>query len=344
MPEKQVGYFFIVMASVIIVLAGVKSAAVIIVPFLLSLFIAIILTPTFNYLNSKKIPESLSLLIVIIFFLALLGLVAKLIGSSLNDFSSNIDLYTERLSIYYVAIADYTQKFGINISVSEMSELINSKQIMGFATSLLQSMGSMFTDGFVIILTVIFMMLESKHFVDKIAFADSSLSTIKSIEEIFTQIKNYMVLKALISLLTGFIVWIALLIIGTEYAFLWAVLAFLLNFIPNIGSIIAAVPAVLLTLVQLGPISALIVSFLYVAINVVVGSVIEPKVMGKELGLSTLVVFLSLLFWGWLLGMVGMLLSIPLTIMAKIALAREKNTRWIAVLLGTGEHIESSKK
>ncbi len=343
MQEKRVGYYFIVMASVIIILAGVKSAAVIIVPFLLSLFIAIILTPTFKYFNSKKIPESISVFIVMTLFLVLLVLVAKLVGSSLNDFSANIDLYTERLTTYYVALSEYLQQFGISIPVNEMSKLINSKQIMSFATSLLQGMGSMFTNGFVIIFTVIFMMLESKNFVKKIAFADSSLGTIKSIEEIFTQIKSYMVLKALISFLTGFVVWISLLIIGTEYAFLWAVLAFLLNFIPNIGSIIAAVPAVLITLVQLGPLNALIVSIVYVVINVVVGSVIEPKVMGRGLGLSTLVVFLSLLFWGWLLGMVGMLLSIPLTIMAKIALDKQKNTKWIAVLLGTGEHIESLK-
>ena len=152
-----------------------------------------------------------------------------------------------------------------------------------------------------------------------------------------------MVLKAVISLFTGLINWIALVVIGTDYAFLWAVLAFLLNFIPNIGSIIAAVPAVLLTLVQLGSISAVIIALVYMMVNVVIGSIIEPKVMGRGMGLSTLIVFLSLLFWGWLLGAVGMLLSIPLTIMAKIALDANENTKWIAILLGTGESIEEKK-
>ncbi len=153
-----------------------------------------------------------------------------------------------------------------------------------------------------------------------------------------------MVLKAIISLLTGFIIWIALSIVGTEYAFLWAVLAFILNFIPNIGSIIAAVPAVLLTLVQLGVFSSVAVGIIYIAVNIIVGSIIEPKVMGRGLGLSTLVVFLSLLFWGWLLGAVGMLLSIPLTIMVKIALDTNENTKWIAILLGTGDNIEEKNK
>jgi len=340
MHERKIGYYFIVMASVIIVLAGVKSASVILVPFLLSLFIAIILSPAFNYLNAKGLPQSLSITVVIALFLLLLVLVARLIGNSVNDFSANIDMYSERLSIYYISISHYLQEYGITIPIQETSELINTKQIMGFATQLLQNMGSMFTNGFVIILTVVFMLFESKHFVQKISYADDSMNTMKSISEIFSQIKNYMVLKAIISALTGLIVWIALIIIGTEYAFLWAVLAFLLNFIPNIGSIIAAVPAILITLVQLGGVSTLIVSVLYISINVIIGSIVEPKLMGRGLGLSTLVVFLSLLFWGWLLGMVGMLLSIPLTIMAKIILNTQENTRWIAVLLGTGEHIE----
>lgn len=341
MQEKKIGYYFIVMASVIIVLAGVKSASVILVPFLLSLFIAIILSPAFNYLNKKGLPQGLSITLVMALFLLLLILVARLIGNSVNDFSANIDMYSERLSLYYISISHYFEEYGITIPFEETSELVNTKQIMGFATNLLQNMGSMFTNGFVIILTVVFMLFESQHFVQKISYADRNAMT--SISEIFNQIKSYMVLKALISALTGFIVWIVLMIIGTEYAFLWAVLAFLLNFIPNIGSIIAAVPAVLITLVQLGGVSALIVSALYISINVIIGSIIEPKVMGQGLGLSTLVVFLSLLFWGWLLGMVGMLLSIPLTIMAKIIFNTQENTRWIAVLLGTGEHIHQSE-
>ena len=210
---------------------------------------------------------------------------------------------------------------------------------MTFSTSILQSLGGLFTNGFVIILTVVFMLLESTHFVTKIDRADGDKDTVKHIEMIATNIKHYMLIKTLISIATGVIVWIALLIIGTDYAFLWAVLAFLFNFIPNIGSIIAAVPAVLITLVQLGSFSALLVTGLYIGVNVVMGSIVEPKVMGKGLGLSTLVVFLSLLFWGWLLGIVGMLLSIPLTIMAKIICEAHTNTRWVSTLLGSGENL-----
>jgi len=339
MKDTNIGYYFLVMASVVVVLAGVKSASVIIIPFLLSLFLAIILSPLYNFLKKKRLPDGISLTLVITLFVILLTLVVKLIGSSIHEFSSNIDLYTQKLSIYYIYIKELGNKIGIEIPIDEFSTMINTKQIMIFSAGLLQGLSRLFTNGFVILLTVVFMLLESNNFIKKIEFASSQNGVINHIDSIFSQIKEYMVLKAIISFFTGLIVWIVLFLIGTDYAFLWAVLAFMLNFIPNIGSIIAAVPAVLLTLVQLGAFSSLMVASLYVVINVVMGSIIEPKVMGKGLGLSTLVVFLSLLFWGWLLGMVGMLLSIPLTIMAKIVLDANENTKWIAVMLGSGENL-----
>jgi predicted PurR-regulated permease PerM len=146
-----------------------------------------------------------------------------------------------------------------------------------------------------------------------------------------------MLIKTLISVVTGIIITIFLKIVGVHYAVLWGLVAFLLNFIPSIGSIIAAVPAILMALVQFNFGTALIVAVGYVVVNILIGSIIEPRVLGRGLGLSPLIVFLSLIFWGWLLGPVGMLLSIPLTIMIKIALDTQPNTKWIATLLGTGK-------
>jgi len=121
-----------------------------------------------------------------------------------------------------------------------------------------------------------------------------------------------------------------------DYPVLWALLAFLLNFVPTVGSFIAAVPAVLLATVQLGVFSAGLTLAGFVVVNLVMGNAVEPRWMGKGLNLSPLVVFVSLVLWGWVLGPVGMLLSIPLTIMIKIALENQEETRWIGVLLGSG--------
>jgi len=340
MNSGKIGYSFVVMASIVVILAGIKNSAEILIPFLLSLFIAIILSPSYSFFKKKGLPELLSLGLVIAIFLLFITLVAKLIGTSVSDFSANIDVYSQKLSLQYFSVVEYLKSLGIDIPAQELSNVVNSKEILTFSTTVVQNMGSIFTNGFVVIFTVIFMLLESTHFENKIDYADGKRATIIHIHEIFTKIKSYMLLKTLVSLLTGFLIWIFLLLIGTDYAFLWAVLAFLFNFIPNIGSIIAAVPALLITIVQLGSFSAFLVTLLYLSVNILVGSVVEPKLMGRGLGLSSLVVFLSLVFWGWLLGIVGMLLSIPLTIMAKIVFDAHENTKWLAVLLGTGEQIE----
>ncbi len=158
-------------------------------------------------------------------------------------------------------------------------------------------------------------------------------------------IKRYMAIKTATSLLTGAAVTLWLTGVGVDYPVLWGVLAFFLNYVPNIGSIIAAVPALLLALVQLGPGAAAWTGAGFLLINNIVGNVIEPRYMGKGLGLSGLVVFVSLVFWGWVLGSAGMFLSVPLTMTIKIALDSNENTRWLAVLLGPAEeHLEQPVK
>ncbi len=334
MKNSSMGYYFIVTASIFIVFAGIKSASEIVVPFLLSLFLAIILIPSYNYLNRKNLPHILSLIIVMGVFVILISLVGKLIGSSAVEFNTKLDFYTQQLNSYFIAFVNFMSKIGVDISSQELSALVHPKQIMSFSGTVLASLTNMFSNGFVVLFTVIFMLLESDNFTKKLSDFKTDQEQVSHLEEITGKIKEYMVLKTLISALTGIIIWIGLLIIGTDYAFLWAVIAFLFNFIPNIGSIIAAVPVVLLTLIQLGSLSAVAVAIMYTAINIIIGSIVEPKVMGNGLGLSPLVVFLSLIFWGWLLGIVGMFLSIPLTIMLKIILDSNTNTKRFGNLLG----------
>jgi predicted PurR-regulated permease PerM len=164
---------------------------------------------------------------------------------------------------------------------------------------------------------------------------DNAQPSENNFSQVFVEkLREYMSMKTIISMMTGVIIALAMWLIGLDYPMLWGVLAFMLNFVPNIGSIIAAVPAVMLALVQLGGTSALLVTAVYVAVNILIGSVIEPRYMGKGLGLSTLVVFVSLVFWGWVLGPVGMLLSVPLTITVKLALDCKPETQWLGHLLG----------
>jgi len=182
-----------------------------------------------------------------------------------------------------------------------------------------------------ILLLVIFMLLEASVLPKELLAIHADASSHG--QEFLNNVKQYMMIKSVFSAITGLLVYVSLLFIGLDYALLWGVLAFFLNFVPNIGSIIAAIPAVILALIQLGFIGAMEVAVIFIIINIVLGSVLEPKYMGQGLGLSTLVVFVSLIFWGWVFGPVGMLLSIPLTIMLKLALQSNPKTRWVAILL-----------
>ena len=188
------------------------------------------------------------------------------------------------------------------------------------------------------------MLLEASGLPRKLlALSGGSPLLMEQAERIRDAINRYMSLKTALSILTGLLVTLLLRALGVDYAILWGLLATFFNFVPNIGSIIAAVPAVLLALIQFGPSTALLTAGGYLIINVSIGNFLEPRIMGRGLGLSTLVVFLSLVFWGWVLGPVGMLLSVPLTMIVKITLENFEQTHWIAVLLSANPEGEAGK-
>lgn len=330
--SSQVGYGFLVMASVVIILAGVKAASVIVVPFLLAVFLAIILSPLFLWFKSKGLPEGIALLLIVLLLFGLIGTLVMLIGSSVQDFSHNVPLYEEKLRTDFKAFLSTLDGLGVKIPKEDILAIFATDSVMEYIARTLKSLGGLLTNSFMIIVTVIFMLMEISQFTKKIEKSDSS--SLRSLMDVSDNVKHFILLKSMTSAATGIIVTVALLLLDIHYAILWGVVAFLLNFIPNIGSILAAVPAVLMALVQYNIGTALAVASVYLAVNVTIGSILEPRIMGKGLGLSTLVVFLSLIFWGWLLGPVGMLLSVPLTIMVKIVLDAKEDTKWVATLLG----------
>ena len=329
---QQVGYSILIMAAVVIILAGVKAASVIVVPFLLAIFLAIILSPLFLWFKSKGVPQGIALLLIVILLFGLIGTLVMLIGTSVQDFSHNVPLYEAKLRTDFKAFLSTLDGWGVKIPKEDILAIFATDSVMEYIAKTLRSLGGLLTNSFMIIVTVIFMLMEIAQFTSKIEKSNSS--SLRSLMDVSDNVKHFILLKSMTSAATGLIVTITLLLLDVHYAILWGVVAFLLNFIPNIGSILAAVPAVLMALVQYNFGTALIVASVYLAVNVTIGSILEPRIMGKGLGLSTLVVFLSLIFWGWLLGPVGMLLSVPLTIMVKIVLDAREDTKWIATLLG----------
>lgn len=333
--QKQSSQILITIAAFVIVVAGMRAAQSLLVPFLLSIFIAIISGPLLFWFRRKRIPMGISLVFVIIGILGIGLLISVLVGTSLNDFSQALPLYQERLQEEIAPISSLLGKIGINLSDKMFLKYVDPGAAMRLASTMLAGLGNVLSNAFLIFLTVIFILLEAASFPAKLnsAFGSSKMS-MKNIDNFTANINRYMVIKTWMSLATGVLVTIWLAILKVDYPILWGLLAFMLNYVPNIGSIISAVPAVLLAFIQLGMTTAILSAVGYIAFNVIIGNVIEPRFMGRGLGLSTLVVFLSLIFWGWVLGPVGMVLSIPLTMTLKIALASKEETVWISTLLG----------
>ncbi len=336
----------IVAAAVIIIIAGMRQSAPLIVPFLLSVFIAVISFPLMCKFQQIGFSKALSLTLVMLLVMSIGVGLTLLIGSSLTDFSRMVPEYQQKISAEWADVLQWLSDHGFSIT-DAIKEMIDPAAAVGLLSSILKGFGNVLTNSFLIILTVVFILIEAAGLTQKFLIlhgVDSSqdASDEKDISQVFSQVfaeklRNYMSMKTIISMITGVVIGVALWLIGVDYPVLWGVLAFILNFVPNIGSIIAAVPAVMLTIVQLGFTPALLVAAVYVAVNIIIGSVIEPKYMGKGIGLSTLVVFVSLVFWGWVLGPVGMLLSVPLTITVKLALDSKPETQWLGHLLGPVE-------
>ncbi|MEI6682479.1 MAG: AI-2E family transporter [Bacteroidota bacterium] len=323
-------------ASLIIILAGVIYAKSIITPCLLAFFISIICAQPIAWLEARRVPRWLAMIIVILGLVLLFSGFALLIGGTLSSFSSNVSKYEISLTSISDSFIRYLNDKGINIPDNQLSNLIQPARILEFTAAAVNQLLNMMGNTFLILLIVLFTLMEFGSFSVKaraiLAVSEDSISYISTITQ---NIRHYLGIKTLVCIATGVLIYVAMLILGVDYPLLWALIAALMNYIPNIGSIIAAVPAVLFALVQLGVPGALWTLGSFLLVNNILGNFVEPRIMGKGLGLSTLVVFLSLLFWGFILGTVGMFLSVPLTMTLKIIMEQNPKTHWVAILLGT---------
>ena len=305
---------------------------------MLTAFIATIAATPMFWIRSKGIPAGIALALVVVGIFTALLLIGAVATQSTSAFIAKLPFYQERLLSIQVDIVQALEGFGIPVDLSSLLEGLSISSALQFAGSTLASLGNLLSNGFLIILTVIFILAEATSFYPKL---NSVLSNPERDLVYFTRFANnmnrYVAIKTSMSLLTGALVTIALWVLDIDFPVLWGLLAFLLNFIPTIGSIFAAVPPLLLALIQHSPSVAGAVALVFFLINMAVGNILEPRYMGKGLDLSTLVVFLSLIFWGWILGTVGMFLSVPLTMTGKIAMEANPRTLWLARLLGQGE-------
>jgi AI-2 transport protein TqsA len=325
-------------AAVIVIIFAMQAAKVLLVPFLLAVFLSLVSVRPLIFMQRRGVPPVLAVILIVVVMMLILAVFGVIVGTSIAEFTAALPTYQARLDAMVQGFLRFVAtRVDSDQPIETLGDIIDPGWAMGMAATMLNALRDVLTNTFLIFLTVTFILLEASTFPVKITAAfGRGEEHMAAFREFLVNLGRYLGIKTVVSLATGISAWLLTWAIGLDFPLLWGLLAFLLNYIPVIGSIIAAIPPVLLALLQFGPGAALGVAVGYMIINVTYANVIEPRMMGYGVGISPLVVLLSIVFWGWVFGPVGMLLSVPLTMTLKIALESNEDTRWVAVLLGSG--------
>jgi AI-2 transport protein TqsA len=322
-------------ASLVIVVAGLRMAAPLLVPLAIAVFVAIVSLPALTALRRIGVPNGVAILLIVLADSLVLGFLGWIVMISAAEVRLALPGYLDRYYTLEASLLHTLHGWGIEIEAVPYAELIQPERILDLVSTALRGLTGLVSASVLVLLYLVFMLAEASGVPAKLrAAVGERAERLAGFSPIVEEVQHYLALKTVISLGTGILVGTAAWLLGVDFALFWGLLAFLLNFVPNIGSIIAAVPAVGLALLQLGPGTAAALAGAYLGVNLLVGNLLDPALMGRRLHLSTLVVILSLAFWGWVWGMVGMLLALPLTMVIKITLENSPSLRWIAVLMG----------
>ena len=336
MTENR-GSTVISFAAVIVVVFGLQMAKALLVPFLLAAFLALITVRPMLWMQRHRVPAILAALAIVFVVMLILGLLGAIVGTSIAEFTAALPTYQARLDVIVQGVVSFVgERFNTEESFRNLGSMIDPGWAMGLVANILNGLTDVLKNVFLIFFTMIFILLEASTVETKVQAAFGR--TTKSLERqraFLNDLGRYLGIKTVVSLATGLTAGLLTWAIGLDFPLLWAMLAFLLNYVPTIGSIIAAFPAILMALVQLGFPEASATALGFVGINLVFGNFIEPRLMGYGVGISPLIVFIGLIFWGFVFGPVGMLLSVPLTMTLKLALESDPRTRWIAIVIGS---------
>jgi predicted PurR-regulated permease PerM len=323
----------LVILAVLAVLFAMREAQSVVIPVLMAGFLAVVADVPVAWLHRRGVPRIAAILLVVTVVALLVLATGVLVGSSLQQLAQRAPEYQHKIRQQVDSLLTGVETSPLRDQIATVLTKTSPEKALGLAVSVLGGVGDLFGRIFVILLLMILMIVEAPSFEAKAEALGSSRGSLASLTR---SVRGYLAIKSVTSLATGIVVGLLLAVLGVDFAALWGLLAFLFNYVPTVGSILAAVPPVLLGLIQSGPGLALAVLALYLVVNLVIGNVLEPRIMGEGLGLSTFVVLLSLLLWGWVLGPIGMLLSVPLTTAVKMGLETNDDTKKIAQLLGRG--------
>ncbi|AKB54388.1 MULTISPECIES: AI-2E family transporter [Methanosarcina] len=325
--------------AAVILTIGMREIASILTVFFFSVFIALILTPLVRWLKKKGIPGVLSVFLVILLFAFIVLILGLIVASAAIQFGSQIPLYQNQLIEFMSNLAKYIPSYD-GFSVQSIIRGIVSITV-SFVVNIVNGLVNTGTTVGIIILTTAFMLIEAANVPNKINEKIEKQSELQLRLSIFgRKLVKFIVIRAEINLITAVAITITFLIGGIDYAILWGVFIFILSYIPYIGLVVASIPPIVIALFKYGPLGALAVIVVITAVDGITENVLFPSLMGKGLQLSPAFLFLALIYWNFVLGGAGALLSIPLTMALKIMLESFDETKWMARLMDPPGDIE----
>jgi predicted PurR-regulated permease PerM len=331
---SPLGALLLSVASGIAVLAGMRIAAPILGPVFIALMLTIAWSPGSDWLRRRGWRPSIAALMGIVVGIIVISLFVGLVYASLIQLQDKLPGYQPRIEAIQQMIRDKLTDLPIDSSRLFTSEFLQPGSIIGYGLSTIRRITETAGTLLLLVLLMAFMMLEATRYPGKLKFALGTRSGAVDRFVLFGEtIRGYVVINATFGLVAAVINTAVLLVMGVDFAVLWGVVSFLLSFVPNIGFLIALVPPMLMALVEYGFTPAIIVVIAYIVINFVVDNIIKPRFVGATVNLSPLVVVVSLLFWGWLLGPMGALVAVPLSIGARFFFETFEESLWIARLM-----------
>lgn len=327
---------------VVILTLGMREIAPILTTFFFSIFTALILTPPVRWLKKKGVPSTLSVLIVIVFLLLVSMVLGAVVIKAAIQFGSQIPIYQDRLMEFATSLSTDIPSYE---GFSSQSILRNIVTITAsFMLSIINGLLNTGTTIGIVIVTAAFLLIDTANIPEKVNTETEKQSELQmKMSKFGRHLVGFIVIRAETNLIVAVGITIVLLIIDIDFAVLWGVLIFLLSYIPYIGLVLASVPPVMLALFKFGPIGALAVIITIMVVDGLTENIIFPALAGKGLRLSPAILFLTLLYWNYVLGMAGILLSVPLTMVLKMVLESFEETRWLARLMGPAEDIEKGE-
>ncbi len=322
-------------AGVVIVIAGLHAAQVILAPLALAVFVAAVSLPLLSWLRRLGAPIAVAIPLVMIVDATLVAFVGWVVLRTVTEFRIELPAYLIKAQRLESDVRALVGRYGITVPEDFYATLVQPDQLVAAVTATARTFGSVLALSLLVLLYVVFVLAESVQLPSKIrAVLGPGARALSAGADVLSSVQRYLVLKSLISLATGACVGAAAAVVGVDFALFLGLFAFLLHFIPTVGSVVAAVPGILIALLQLGPGPALAYASAYLVVTILIGSILDPILTGQQLRLSPIVVLVSLVFWGWTWGPIGAFLSVPLTITMRMVMERVEALRPYAALLG----------